>query len=125
MRSHWRELALILVAAAIWGFLANRPTSQPVFETTMPQLSKTIPLMADPDLVAGQVVSGMNGQPLHRARVVGWGASRKVDAGGRFSFPAHQKVSLLIEAPYFERQKVTLEPGRPQVIRLLPASPLD
>lgn len=121
MRSHWRELTFVLAAAAVWGWLVARPAPPPPtnLEAAIQQMRP------DPELISGRVVSGLNGKPIPRASVVGWGPRRQVDATGHFRFAAHQNVSLLVEAPYFERQKVTLEPGHPQEIRLLPASPID
>jgi len=124
MRSHWRELALVLLAAALWGLLGTRREPAPP-PPGLPQSASSLAQPVDAELISGRVVSGMNGQPLPRATVVGWGARRSVDPSGRFRFTAHQSVSLLVESPYFERKKVTLKPGRDYTIRLMPAAPID
>lgn len=116
---------MVTVAAALWGWLGS---SQPAPPVPAPAASRPLAIEARPlpeDMIFGRVVDGLTGQPVKRSTVCGWGPKLKVGENGHFSLEAHQPASLLVDAPYYDHKKVTLEPGRFQEVRLMPASPID
>lgn len=130
-----RELLVVVVAAAVWGMLARPERPEPFsvglgdvhksIEQMRPALPPPQPQPQPPERIGGRVVDAVTGQAVTRAMVRGWGKGLKVGKDGRFSAEAHQDVSALVEAPYYDRQKVVLEPGRFREIRLVPATPID
>ncbi len=122
-----RQLVVVVVVAALWGMLARgqwRPRLTSIDQTRSRVELSPRPQPQPPERIGGQVLDALTGQAVPRARVRGWG---KVQVGkdGRFSAAAHQDVSVLVDAPYYDRQKVVLEPGRFREIRLVPATPVD